>query len=527
MRNNRYASSNRKISSSTISSLAVHCQFPFAGGVSATPTIVQGIAYFPTWNGSFLAVDCASCKIQWHINVTQLINDFAPVPANESTPAYIFAQASRTSPQMDVQNGILVFGTMTHALAGESINVSLIFRLRNMQMLTWHVVAADLKTGRILGRKQLNPHPFAIITQSPTLYGGILYMGTSSREESAITALAGYKCCSFVGNAVALTFNRTTGRFTTLWDVAMLPADDPSQPGSWSGVGIWGSEPSIDEARRQVYYATGNVYTVPDAYLACTSADTTVKCDLPDRVWQESVLALDLYTGKVNWVRRIGPLDAWTTACTASPLNPALCPGTPGPDADFGMCPTFVPCGGKGGKDVLIVGQKNGILYSIAADNGEIEWATAIGPGSTSGGLSWGVAVDRRSVIYTAINSDLVAWTPQPANSTVITNSAYGAADLKTGAILWETAVLNNMSSTSPPLAVGDLVITGRSSPLSTSASFDGGIVAYKRDTGEMLLDFPVDTYTQSGISVFDKYICFGTGYHALLDGSFYVLSIK
>lgn len=394
-------------------------------------------------------------------------------------------------------------------------------------MLTQAKVAADLRTGKILGSKQINRHPFAIITQSPTLFGGILYTGTSSREESAITSLPGYKCCSFVGNAVALTFNRLTGRFTTVWDIAMLPADDPSQPGSWSGVGIWGSEPSIDVARRQVYYATGNVYTVPDVYLPCTSADTTVKCNLPDRVWQESVLAIDLYTGKVNWVRRIGPLDAWTTACQEVPANPALCPGTPGPDADFGMCPTFVPGGGKGGKDVLVVGQKNGILYSIAAENGKVEWATTIGPGSSTGGLSWGVAVDGHAVAFTAINADQVAWRPQPANNTVITNSAYGSADLKTGAILWETAFARNFSSSSPPIAVGDLIITGRASPLSAAAAFEGGIVAVKRDTGKVVLDFPLDTYMQSGISVYDKYLCFGTGYHAFLAGSFYVLAVK
>lgn len=159
-------------------------------------------------------------------------------------------------------------------------------------------VAVDLKTGKILGTKQVNKHPFAIITQSPSLFNGILYTGTSSREESAVTSLPGYPCCSFVGNAVALGFNRKTGRFTAIWDLAMLPEHDATQSGTWSGVGIWGSEPSVDVARRQVYYATGNTYTVPDAYLPCTSADTTVKCNIPDRVWQEAVVAIDLYTAK-------------------------------------------------------------------------------------------------------------------------------------------------------------------------------------------------------------------------------------
>lgn len=412
----------------------------------------------------------------------------------------------------------LIFVSSNHSFATGSL------------VLTAPKVAVDLRTGRTLGTTQINKHPFAIVTQSPSLYNGVLYTGTSSREESAVTSLPGYPCCSFVGNAVALAFSRKTGKFTTIWDLAMLPVNDHTQPGTWSGVGIWGSQPSIDVARRQVYYATGNTYTVPDVYLPCTSADTTVKCNLPDRVWQEAVLAIDLYSGRVNWVRRIGPLDAWTTACSAVPVNPALCPGSPGPDADFGMSPTFVAGGGKRGQDVLVVGQKNGILYSISADEGKVEWATAIGPGSASGGLSWGVAVDGRLISFTAINSDGVAWSLNASRrTTTITNSAYGAVDLQTGAILWETPVVRNMSSVSPPTAVGDIILTTRTRPLAdaVTGSVDGGLVAYRRGTGEMVLDFPLDSYTQSGISVFDTYIGIGTGYHDAVDGSFYVLAVK
>ncbi|OIW29298.1 Quino protein alcohol dehydrogenase-like protein [Coniochaeta ligniaria NRRL 30616] len=502
-RNDRFASSNRKISSSTIKSLSVHCQIPVPGGVSANPTIVQGIAYFPTWNGSLFALDYSTCKVKWQINVTQIIVDFKPLALPSD---YTFVPASRTSPQLDLANNVIYFGTLTWAL----------------------MVAADLSTGKVLGLKQINPHPFAINTVSPTLYGGIIYTGASSTEESAITAVAGYKCCSFVGNAVALKFSRQTGKFATIWDVPMLPADDPKQPGAWSGAAIWGSEPSIDAGRRQVFYATGNVYTVPDAYLLCLTNSTTKsssKC-LPDRVWQESVLAIDLYSGKVNWVRHLSALDAWTTACNA-PVNTELCPGTPGVDADFGMAPAFVPGGGKGGKDVIVLGQKNGNLYSIRADNGAVQWATAVGPGSTSGGLSWGVAVDGKNVYFTEINAFQAAWTPQPANNTVITNSAYGSASLLTGTIVWETPVPNNMISTTPPTAVGDLILTGRSSLLSFDVTLTGGLVALKRATGDVLFDFPLDTYSQAGISVYDKYIFVGSGYHALVPGSFYVLSTE
>ncbi|KAB5539218.1 quinon protein alcohol dehydrogenase-like superfamily [Coniochaeta sp. 2T2.1] len=500
-RNDRFASSNRKISSSTIKSLSVHCQIPAPGGVSANPTIVQGLAYFPTWDGSLIALDYSTCKVKWQINVTQIVVDFKPLAVAAS---YTFAPVSRTSPQVDLANNVIYFGTLTWAL----------------------MVAADLRTGKVLGSKQVNTHPFAINTMSPTLFDGIVYAGASSTEESAITALPGYKCCSFVGNAVALKFSRKTNKFTTIWDLPMLPPDDPKQPGAWSGAAIWGSEPSIDVGRRQVYYATGNVYTVPDAYLPCLNSNATTsggKC-LPDRVWQESVLAIDLYSGKVNWVRQLNTLDAWTTAC-GPPVNSDLCPGNPGVDADFGMAPAFVPRGGNGGRDVIVVGQKNGILYSISAEKGAVEWATVVGLGATSGGLSWGVAVDGKNVYFIAINPDRKAWRPLPANDTVIANSAYGSVSLRTGAVIWETPVANNMSSTTPPTAVGDLVLTARSSLLAVGVTLSSGLVAVKRSTGEILFDFPLDTYSQAGISVYDKYVFVGSGYHALIPGSFYVLS--
>lgn len=61
---------------------------------------------------------------------------------------------------------------------------------------------------------------------------------------------------------------------------------------------------------------------------------------LPRSIWQKSVLALDMTTGKPNWIRRLSPLDAWTLGYGVPgviPQDPMMCPQTPGQDADFGM----------------------------------------------------------------------------------------------------------------------------------------------------------------------------------------------
>jgi hypothetical protein len=52
----------------------------------------------------------------------------------------------------------------------------------------------------------------------------------------------------------------------------------------------------------------------------------------------------------------------------------------------------YVPT--RDGVGKLVVGRKNGELYSMAADNGHILWTTATGPSGVNGGLSWGIAVD-------------------------------------------------------------------------------------------------------------------------------------
>lgn len=504
--NSRWASTNTKISSSNIQSLSEHCHVPgYVGGITATPSVVEGIAYFPAWNGSLVAFDYTSCKVKWDINVTQVILDYAPAdPLQAAVAPY---PISRTTPQLDLDNNIIYFATLWNAL----------------------LVAADLKTGKVLATHRINAHPLAQVTQSHTLLGDIIYSGAASAEES-VGFLPGvnYTCCTFIGNAIAVRFNRKAKKFTTLWDVPMMPPnDDPSEPGFWSGSAIWGSQPSIDPKRNTIFYATGNLYSVPDPWLACTADPAHPTCELPSRVWQEAVVALDLKTGNVKWVHRLVVLDAWSVACLNATFDAGLCPQTPGPDADFGMAPAFVPRGGKKGKDVVVVGQKNGNLYSLAADTGDLEWAVSTGPGGQGGGLTWGIAVDDKRVYYVTVNSESGTWTPAPQPGSgpgrSTNGSAYGAADLETGEILWETPAPDNWLVGNPPTVVGDLVLLGRK--VDTPA--EGHLVVLRKSTGEIILDKPLDSHFTGGIAVAGKSLLFGTGFHGVIPGSFYVLSVN
>ncbi|KAK3693164.1 quinon protein alcohol dehydrogenase-like superfamily [Podospora appendiculata] len=498
--NNRWASANTKISSANIQTAAVHCKLDgFLPGISATPAVANGIVYFPAFNGSLVALDYEACKVKWQINVTQLIVDYAqPTLLQTQTTTLV----SRTTPQLDLANKILYFATQTHGL----------------------IVAADLTTGAILGYKRINPHPLVLVTISPTLLGDTLFLGASSGEESVAFYTDSYNF-TFIGNAAAVRYNRHTRAFTTLWDVPMLPPDDPSTPGRWSGVGVWGSQPSLDLKRNQVFYGTGNVYSTPDAFIPCTADPTSPACALPPKVLQESIIAFDITTGKINWIRHLGPLDSWTLACFVDPIITALCPNTPGPDADFGMAPTFIPGGGKRGNDILVVGQKNGIMHSLDAATGKVEWSTAGGPGSVAGGVVWGIAADASRAYFNEANPFNAPWKPQPQNSTVITAGAYGAIDIKTGAILWQTSVGGNFTASNAPTVVGDLVLAGKE--INSGSQVAASFLAFKKSTGQVLLDLPLNTYFQSAISVAGKYIFFGSGYRGVtVPGSFYVLKV-
>jgi len=499
--NNRWASAGAGVNSANAASLAQTCSMQYAHGVSATATVLGDIAYYPTWSGLYVALNYITCTPVWQINVTTLALNFGPVQS-----AVFTFLGSRTSAAID--GNVLYFGTLAHAL----------------------VVAVDLHTGTIIDQIQINDHPFALITQSPTVWQGILYIGVASAEESVAAYIPGYKCCSFVGNFDAITLR--SGKLSILWTQYMVP------PGTgWSGVAVWGSQPSIDPARGQVFIATGNVYSLPQEFSDCqdqTANITVIQQGLgpdpctPRNVYVESVLALDLRTGFVNWALHVGPLDAFSVACIGLvSVNPAGCPPHPGPDADFGIAPTFVPgsTSTPHGQDTLVVGQKNGNLYAISAQAGTIFWALQAGPGGISGGLMWGLAVDDSTIYYTATNSEAKTWQLQPSGTT-IKNSAFGAASLATGKILWQTQAPNNSLSFGDPSIVNDVILTGWTAQGSvyTGTGGLGGMVALQKTSGAIIKDYPLTNQFYANTAIANGHVFFGTGYRGLPgNGSFNV----
>jgi outer membrane protein assembly factor BamB len=492
--NNHWAGGNATADTDNIGTLKSVCQKTYQSGISAAPLVENGIAYFPTWGGLLVALNYQTCAILWELNITSLI-----LQENSTITADLGTPVSRTTPVTD--GAVLYIGTLARAL----------------------VVAIEKSTGRVISTLSLSTHPSSILTQSPTIYAGALFIGLSTTESGGPALLPNY---TFSHHGIMHALTLRDNQLTRLWTTPMIP------PGSnYSGASIWGSQPSIDATRSQVFIGTGQLFSVPPAIEACQTANKNLSANtqhlvrepcMPVDVYQTSILALDIATGEINWATTLGPLDAWNAACgtglvPGSEPNGPNCPRNVGDDADFGMAPTFV--GGAwgdtpGGKDVVVAGQKNGNLYAFNAVTGRVLWGRNVVPGGTEGGLSWGIAVDDRAVYYTGQNSNRRGFTL--LSGEVVSNSIFGAVRLRDGELLWQTAAPRNTSSRVAPTVVNDVVLTGITGNFSEGNANpvgSGSFLALNKRTGDILSELPLNASFRGNFAVVQDCVLFGTGY--------------
>lgn len=235
-----------------------------------------------------------------------------------------------------------------------------------------NVYSIDAHSGELIWKTPVKDHPAGTITGSLTLYGDRLFVPLSSTEVLS-SVDDSYECCTFRGGIAAL--DAETG--APLWRNHTTPPPEKTglnEKGAqmWgpSGAPIW-SPPTIDEKRGLLYVGTGENYSSPAT-------------DLSD-----AILAFDLETGGLVWVSQTVSQDAWNGACVTGGVN---CPREDGPDFDFGAPPILHAL--PSGKDVILAGQKSGMIYAMDPDNnGAILWERRAGMGGFNGGVHWGMAV--------------------------------------------------------------------------------------------------------------------------------------
>ena len=343
------------------------------------------------------------------------------------------------------------------------------------------VYALDAQKGTLLWKTQVDTHPMARIVGAPTLYNDRLYVAVSSTEEAAAVNPS-YSCCTFRGSVVALD----VGSGRTVWK-SYTVLEEP-QPTRKNGAGIQefgpagaaiSSSPTVDDKRKALYVTTGG-------------SATGVEQSLTD-----AVVAFDVADGKLRWVKQLVRPDAAAGGAgfSSSPVLRTLATGN----------------------QVLLAGQKSGVVYGLDPDHGgEILWQTKIGdsgPGPAGGGASgiasvvgppgvagrpggvaWGSAADHRS-LYVAI-SGLLA---QPAN----TSGSLTALDMTTGVARWHTA------APEPACSWGERNCAHAQAQAVTvmpgsafSGSMDGHLRAYSTIDGKILWDCDTarDFPTKNGV---------------------------
>ncbi|RZA25151.1 MAG: polyvinylalcohol dehydrogenase [Proteobacteria bacterium] len=527
--NTKFASDETILSPESVKTLKEDWIFETRSSVYAFPTIQDDWLYatdFPLFSvkgiidpknsgGWLYALDKNTGKLRWE----RSIYDYSGSRANI---------VSRSSPA--IYEDRLIFG--------DAFNVATPANYLGDPKTS--VYAVDRLTGDLLWKTVVEEHNFAQITQSPTVYKGVVYVGVSSGELYVPTALSVlYPCCSFRGSIVAL--DAKTGKI--LWQTYTVPKADDQQK-SFSGGSVWGSAPSIDEKRGLLYVATGNNYDAPEAFKSCLrDADSDPvkeeacyqKYDPKDNYF-DAVLALDLKSGDVRWSKKVMRYDAWNFACNLNigPIpNPIsiACPRPAGGDDDFAQAPMLLRDVTIDGvtRDLVVAGQKTGVFWAFDPDkDGEIVWTRKVGPDGIIGGHEFGSASDGKRIYVQITNLEHTSFdlTAGMFAGQTTNGGIWAALDIATGEILWQTPVPNSKMSltgniSSPkfgeglglgffalaqgPLSVGNGVVY--------AGSLDGTMVAMNAETGEILWSKQNKGSINSAPSIVDGALYWGAGY--------------
>jgi polyvinyl alcohol dehydrogenase (cytochrome) len=97
----------------------------------------------------------------------------------------------------------------------------------------------------------------------------------------------------------------------------------------------------------------------------------------------------------------------------------------------------------KGGKQVLVAGQKSGMAYGFNPDTGALVWKQQLGVGSALGGIEWGIGADDHKVYIPVSDFSSVASEGRPMRPGFQAPPAgrpgLNAVDPATGQVIWST----------------------------------------------------------------------------------------
>lgn len=238
------------------------------------------------------------------------------------------------------------------------------------------VHAVDAKTGRKIWVTDVKMNALNRITGAPVVHDGKV-LAPVSVIESNFPPDDGYECCKGQGAVTAIDL--ATGK--VLWEGPTIEEKARPQRIGRTGTQQWGpagamvwSTPAVDAKRNVAYIGTGENLSWP----ATNTSD--------------AIIAYDMDTGAKRWIFQATKADIWNSACGRRGANCDWPGEYHSPDFDFGATSMLVKR--KDGSELVIAGQKSGVVWAINPDNGSQVWSNKISRGSAMGGVHWGMAYD-------------------------------------------------------------------------------------------------------------------------------------
>ena len=283
------------IAPQNIDSLVPLWAFKTTKTVTASPAVADGRVFVGDWTGTMYALDADTGEELWQVTTE-------PAPGAPFGP--IVSSAAVTDVTVDgATTTLVVFG------AGPRL------------------YTLDAEDGAEVWVRYFGadvPDEQTEIESSPVVHEGVVYVGMDVHNRT-VDQTGGVR-----GGLWAL--DAATGE--TLWFF------DPELGQEASGCSSVWSSPTVDDARQQVYLATGN-------------------CPHDDYPWTphtEAVTALDLETGEPVWSFQPEPENR--------------------DDTDFGATPNLFR--DRAGREILGIGKKNAVYYALDPATGEELWSTQV-----------------------------------------------------------------------------------------------------------------------------------------------------
>jgi len=347
------------------------------------------------------------------------------------------------------------------------------------------VYAVDAQTGKLLWKTKAGEHPRAKSSNGVAVADGKVFAGFSSMETTT-GAVTTYECCSFRGHVAALDAN--TGK--KLWTTFVI-AEEPKPRGkNAQGVTLYGPSggsvwnvPTVDTKRKRVYVGTGNAYTFPAA------------------VGTDSVIAMDMDTGKIVWQHQEVKGDAFINNCSATSRGGDNCPETLGPDYDFGGSSMILHTLADG-RDILVAGSKGGFAMAFDLDkNGAVLWKTNLAerPPNAAGLIVFGGAADDQTAYY-GLNQ----------NGAVV-----AAVNLADGSRKWTSAPIAGARG----IAAANTLIPG----VVFSHASDGTLRAMSTGDGKLLFEYATAKEFQTVNEVPARGAAFGQSGSTIVGGMLFI----